>query len=144
MMFKSNLLDNHMFSTFLNIETKESYIYFGGYEENMINDVTWMDMDQEKLNHWNVYFDWIFLKGERGISIKNTESILDTGTTLMYFSKSIYDEIIDKLTGNLTCKSSDGLVYCNSSIDLPNLYFSIRKGHSYELKSEDYGIYYND
>ena len=98
-----------MFSTFLNIETKESYIYFGGYEENMINDVTWMDMDQEKLNHWNVYFDWIFLKGERGISIKNTESILDTGTTLMYFSKSIYDEIIDKPVSytHLTLPTSD-------------------------------------
>lgn len=45
MMYKSNLLDKHMFSFYLNVESKESYIYFGGYEENVIKDIKWMDMD---------------------------------------------------------------------------------------------------
>ena len=45
-----------MFSFFLNTELSESYIFFGGYEENKIKDIEWMELDKDKLDHWNVYF----------------------------------------------------------------------------------------
>lgn len=91
-----------------------------------------------------MHFDWLFLKGEWGISIKDTESVIDSGTTLMYFSKEIFDEMIEKMIVNSTCENFDGIYFCDSNIDLPNIYFSISRGHSYELKPEDYGIYYQD
>lgn len=58
-----------MFSFFLNTELSESYIFFGGYEENKIKDIEWMELDKDKLDHWNVYFRKLFLKNDRGIDI---------------------------------------------------------------------------
>lgn len=137
-LFEQKLIGSYMFSFFLNRENKESYIYFGGYEESY-GEFEWMPMDQDKLNHWNVYFKWVFLKGERGIDVNKIEAVIDSGTTLMYFSQNIFETLIESLISNISsCEQQQDLVLCASSVDLPNIYFHISTDHSYELTPNDY------
>ena len=73
-----------MFSFYLNTEGKDSYIYFGGYEETILKDPFWIELTEDT-SHWAMKVEYVFQKGEKGIDLKKFESIVDSGTSLMYF-----------------------------------------------------------
>ena len=61
-LYDDKLIDKFMFSFFLNIETKDSYIYFGSYEESILKDPYWVDLTKDA-KHWSIEVKYVFLKG---------------------------------------------------------------------------------
>ena len=74
----------------MNIKSRESYIYFGGYEENKVENLVWMDVDG---SHWNVFFENIFIEGEYLINTKKVEFTVDSGTSLFYLPEDKFEEL---------------------------------------------------
>ena len=100
-------------------------------------------MDQDKLNHWNVYFNSIFLKDRDVIDISDYESIVDSGTSLMYLPPDEFDTLIDIMIENITdsCDNSDDIYFCSADIDkFPTIYFHISGKYSIEVLPENYLI----
>ena len=50
-LFELSLIDAKMFSFYLNTRDEDSYIYFGGYENSFIEELTWVKV---KSSHWEI------------------------------------------------------------------------------------------
>ena len=61
-LYRANLIDSRMFSFYLNVQSKDSYIFFGGYEEDKIPNLLWVDLKGSNPKHWNVVFRNCFVK----------------------------------------------------------------------------------
>ena len=102
-LFEEKLVKEYIFVFSLKLENEESFLYFGGYDSSKIDDKSWMNLDGKKLDHWNVYFEKIFFdEKDKGIKIQNYESIVDSGTSLMYLPSDVHDTLLDKILSNIT------------------------------------------
>lgn len=91
-----------MFSTFLNNQEKNSYIFIGGYESNKIeSDLIWLDLKGDYF--WYTEFKAIAIEGEDFIFPDYLfYPILDTGTTLMMLPSDYTYKIFEAWT-NFGC-----------------------------------------
>lgn len=92
-----------------------TYIYFGGYEANKIeSELTWVPLGDESF--WSIEFTHVQLEGYNKVPNSNSyaEAILDTGTSLAYFTSGVYSKLKTNFE-DLGCFDDDGWLICECS-----------------------------
>ena len=102
-----------MFSTYFNINSTASYIYFGGYESNKYNNVTWYNIKTT-----GTYAGYWTLQGKHAnYGTANvgtvTDVIFNTGTSLIQLPTAVFNKLITTINKNCTLSSITGYYMCN-------------------------------
>jgi len=95
-LFENSLIPAKIFSIKYENVLGSTYIYFGGYETNMMtSDIVYLPIDADH-EFWSIEFTHVQFEGYNKIlnPSSGAKALLDTGTTLTYFIPSMYDKVL--------------------------------------------------
>mmetsp|Transcript_30763 Transcript_30763/g.22858 ORF Transcript_30763/g.22858 Transcript_30763/m.22858 type:complete len:80 (-) Transcript_30763:669-908(-) len=75
----------------------------------------------DSASHWQVPLASVTVKGQN-VTVKSTDIILDTGSSLSYIPTADFNSLTDKITSGKSCSSSGGNIFCDCTTDDDNSY----------------------
>jgi Eukaryotic aspartyl protease len=113
-LFNANIIPKNMFSTYYDLKSGSSYIYFGDYETAKLStDVKWFPL--QDTGFWQIKTTDVQYNGK---AIANMSSaIIDSGTSLSYFPKTVYQNLLSAIGGCDTTVDAVPTCKCSSVSD---------------------------
>lgn len=160
---KDKVIDRAMFAVFLDDTKGASMIHIGGFDQKIVDDsvkdaqdrglteqgIRWMPITTDI--HWEVRLFKYKVDEQVGSAVQH-EAIFDTGSSLTYVPKEVYDEFTTKLKKATSCVyvARTRMTYCNCNsvlernTDFPELAILVGSGveqHWFYMKPKDYFMY---
>lgn len=108
-LYDNGLITDLMFSIKFENQYGSTYIYFGGYEQEIIEtSLNYIPVVQD--GFWSVYFEYVQLEGSSQIYESFSTATLDTGTTLTYLSYNAFLDLAYDFESRFGCESSYDLI----------------------------------
>lgn len=113
-LYEAGIIDQPVFSLHLTKDHETSYMYFGGYDEDHVEDGTYINwMELMSTNYWQVLLSGAQIGSKMFIPSVST-AILDSGSSLIHLPAPDYKNVTDEIFATNTCShdSQTDFVYC--------------------------------
>lgn len=126
-LFKNGLIGHNSFGVNYNSLNEASTITLGGYDKNIVaNDTLFAFITLKDTYYWSLPHEGATYGG-LPLDLSATRAILDTGTSLTYFSTSDFEKVYSKISDGKKCGYSSSTGFraceCNSIDDFQDITF---------------------
>lgn len=126
---KAGVIPRYAFGVNFNLQDDDSFITFGGFDTDIVpSEDSFVFLDIVDSRYWSASLQTTSY-GEKDLGLAATRAILDTGTSLVYFSPEDWDKIYGQISDGRECGYSDNTGFractCESENDFEDIVFTM-------------------